>query len=82
MTIYTTSDLSRRSGDIIADALKAPVTLTQRKKPRLVVLRVELFNELCQRASTRKAGKVDTMPAGLADEFRAAIAAYNRDDSE
>ena len=80
MTVYSTSDLSRRSGDIIADALRAPVTLTQRRKPRLVVLRVELFDELCQRASARKAGKVESMPSGLADEFRAAIAAYNRDD--
>ncbi len=34
MTSYSTSDLSRRSGDIIADALRRPVTITQRNKPR------------------------------------------------
>lgn len=33
---YTTSDLSRKSGDIIAEALRHPVTITQRNKPRLI----------------------------------------------
>ena len=36
---YSTSDLSRRSGDIIAEALRHPVTITQRNKPRLVLCR-------------------------------------------
>lgn len=33
---YSTSDLSRKSGEIIAEALRHPVTITQRNKPRLV----------------------------------------------
>ena len=40
-TTYSTSDLSRKSGDIIADALRGPVTITQRNKPRLVILNIE-----------------------------------------
>lgn len=32
---YTTSDLSRKSGDIIAEALRWPVTITQRNKSHL-----------------------------------------------
>jgi prevent-host-death family protein len=43
---YSTSDLSRKSGDIIARALQAPVTITQRGKPRLIVLSVEEYNRL------------------------------------
>jgi prevent-host-death family protein len=43
---YSTSDLSRKSGDIIARALQAPVTITQRGKPRLIVLSVEEYNKL------------------------------------
>ena len=43
MTRYTTSDLSRKSGDIIAEALRKPVTITQRKKDRLVLLSVEEY---------------------------------------
>jgi prevent-host-death family protein len=43
---YSTSDLSRKSGDIIARALQAPVTITQRGKPRLIILSVEEYNRL------------------------------------
>ncbi len=46
---YTTSDLSRRSGDIIARALQAPITITQRGKPRLIMLSVEEYNRLRKR---------------------------------
>ena len=30
MNTYSTSDLSRKAGDIIADAMRRPVTITQR----------------------------------------------------
>ncbi len=43
---YSTSDLSRKSGDIIARALQGPVTITQRGKPRLIMLSVEEYNRL------------------------------------
>jgi prevent-host-death family protein len=43
---YSTSDLSRKSGDIIAHAMQAPVTITQRGKPRLVLLSVDEYNKL------------------------------------
>jgi len=43
---YSTSDLSRKSGDIIARALQGPVTITQRGKPRLILMSVEEFNRL------------------------------------
>lgn len=38
---YSNSDLSRKSGDIIAEALRHPVTITQRNKPRLVLLNIQ-----------------------------------------
>jgi prevent-host-death family protein len=43
---YSTSDLSRKSGDIIARALQGPITITQRGKPRLVILSIEEYNRL------------------------------------
>ena len=43
---YSTSDLSRKSGDIIARALQAPITITQRGKPRLIIMSVEEYNRL------------------------------------
>ena len=51
---YSTSDLSRKSGDIIARALQGPVTITQRGKPRLVLLSVEEYNRLRGKAEDRK----------------------------
>lgn len=79
---YTTRDLSRRSGDIIAAAFKAPVTLTQRNKPRFVLVTVELFDELMQRADPRKVGKTADMPADLTDKFKSAVEVYVRDETE
>jgi prevent-host-death family protein len=43
---YSTSDLSRKSGDIIARALQGPITITQRGKPRLIMMSVEEYNRL------------------------------------
>jgi prevent-host-death family protein len=48
---YSTSDLSRKSGDIIAHAMQAPVTITQRGKPRLVLLSVDEYNRLRKRTN-------------------------------
>lgn len=79
---YTTTDLSRRTGDVIAAAYKGPVTLTQRNKARFVMVTVELFAELVAKAETRRVGKTREMPEGLATEFGRAVEAYLKDDAE
>lgn len=76
MTHYTTSDLSRRSGDIIAEALRRPVTITQRNKPRLVLLSIEDYRRLMAGADTRKAETLAQMPDEEFEEFRQAVDAY------
>ena len=43
MATYSTSDLSRKSGDVIADAMRHPVTITQRNKPRFVLMNRQPF---------------------------------------
>jgi prevent-host-death family protein len=82
MTSYTTSDLSRRSGDIIAEALRHPVTITQRNKPRLVVLSIDDYRLLLERAETRVAGTIETMPDDLLADVRAAVDSYAREPGE
>jgi prevent-host-death family protein len=77
---YSTSDLSRKSGDIIAEALRRPVTITQRNKPRLVLLNIEDYEKLLKRSDTRSVGTIKTMPDGLFAEFETAVEAYGRDD--
>jgi prevent-host-death family protein len=76
---YSTSDLSRKSGDIIAEALRHPVTITQRNKPRLVLLNIEDYRRLKARADTRHSGTIETMPAALLDEVEAAVDSYAED---
>jgi prevent-host-death family protein len=82
MTKYSTSDLSRKSGDIIAEALRRPVTITQRNKPRLVLLSIEDYRNLLTRADTRKAGRLETMPDGLFEDLKGAVADYKRERDE
>lgn len=80
MVTYSTSDLSRKSGDIIADALRRPVTITQRNKPRLVLLSVEDYRKLIEQGDPRKASTLEAMPDALFDEIRDAFAKYERED--
>jgi prevent-host-death family protein len=77
---YTTSDLSRKSGDIIAEALRRPVTITQRNKPRLVILNIEDYEKLLKRSDTRSVGTIETMPDDLLSEFETAVEVYTRED--
>jgi prevent-host-death family protein len=77
---YSTSDLSRKSGDIIAEALRHPVTITQRSKPRLVLLSIEDYQRLRHRADTRVSGTLEAMPDSLLAEVEDAVAAYADDD--
>jgi len=82
MTKYSTSDLSRKSGDIIAEALRRPVTITQRNKPRLVLLSIEDYRKLTAKADTRKAGRLETMPNDLFEGVKEAVRAYEHEVDE
>ncbi len=82
MTSYTTSDLSRRSGDIIAEALRHPVTITQRNKPRLVVLSIDDYRLLVERAETRVAATIEAMPDDLLADVQGAVDSYAREPGE
>jgi prevent-host-death family protein len=77
---YSTSDLSRKSGDIIAEALRHPVTITQRNKPRLVLLNIEDYRRLMKQSDRRSAGTIETMSDELFVEFENAVAAYASED--
>jgi prevent-host-death family protein len=82
MARYTTSDLSRKSGDIIAEALRKPVTITQRNKPRLVLLSIEDYRRLTARADSRKVGTLGGMSEKDFTEFRRAVDAYAADGDD
>jgi prevent-host-death family protein len=79
MSRYSTSDLSRKSGDIIADAMRRPVTITQRNKPRLVLLSIEDYRWLAALADKRNARRLDAMPDELFDDLKKAATPYQQD---
>ena len=76
MRTFSTSDLSRKSGDIIASALQGPVSINQRGKPRLVMLSVEQYETLVRDADARFAGATADMPVDLAHDIEGAIDRY------
>jgi prevent-host-death family protein len=73
---YSTSDLSRKSGDIIAEAMRRPVTLTQRNKPRLVLMAIEDYHRLVQRADARQVHTIETMPDEVFEDFKRGVELY------
>jgi prevent-host-death family protein len=77
---YSTSDLSRKSGDIIAEALRRPVTITQRNKPRLVILNIDDYQRLVRQSDSRAAGTIDTIPDSLFADFEGAVESYAKED--
>ena len=79
---YSTSDLSRKSGDIIAEAMRRPVTLTQRKKPRLVLLSIEEFARLKKLDDPRKVYTIDTMPDDVLADLERGYEIYANNDDE
>ena len=78
MAEYSTSDLSRRSGDIIAAALRERVIINQRNEPRLVLLSIEDYRRLTAGAETRKAGRLETMPDDLFEGLKEAVGDYEQ----
>ena len=74
MTHYSISDLLGKSGDVIAEALRHPVTITRRNKPRLVLLSIEAYRRLTTK-DTRKVGTLATMPEEDFADFRSAVEA-------
>lgn len=54
MRTFSTSDLSRKLGNIIASALQGPLSISQRGKPRLIMLSVEQYEMLTARDVDRR----------------------------
>lgn len=82
MTRYTTSDLARKSRDVIAEALRKPIIITRRNKPRLVLLSIEDYCRLTARGDTRKVQTLATMSDEDFADFRRAVETYAAEGDE
>ena len=79
---YSTSDLSRKSGDVIAEAMRRPVTITQRNKPKLVLMNVEDYERMRARGDTRRVGTLESMDDELFEQVKAAVEAYATEEDD
>ncbi len=50
MKSYALSQLARKSSAVRHDAARAPVAITERNKPRFVLMAIEDFHDLVRRA--------------------------------
>ena len=82
MSGFSTSDLNRRSGELLAAAARRPVMITQRKKPRFVLLSIEDYNVLKTKGDTRTVGTIETMPDELFAEVEAAYERYRNEGDD
>jgi len=58
------------------------VTITQRNKPRLVLLSIEDYRRLTAKADTRRAERLEAMPEGLFEDVKEAVNAYEQERDE
>ena len=79
MATFSSTDWKRRADDIIEAARRAPVTITQQRRPTFVVMTYEAFERLSQAGDTRKAHTLESLPDGLFAKAEAAYAALKSD---
>jgi prevent-host-death family protein len=79
---YSTSDFSRKSGDMISDALKEPVTITQRNKPRLVLMNIKDYEKMREQGDPRRAMRIEDMDEEMLARFEEAIEAFAAEDDD
>ena len=70
---FPTSDLARRTGDVLDAATRAPVIITRHRKPRFVLMSVERYAAMTGSGETQQAHRLDDMPAELKAAMVAAL---------
>jgi prevent-host-death family protein len=66
MREFAAADLSRNTGDLLEAATAAPVAITKHRKPRFVIMSMDRYESLTNRAAQQIAVDVSDMPDDLA----------------
>jgi len=77
---FPSSDLSRKSGEILHHATLSPITLTNHGKPRHVILSVEEFERLKSSGSNQRAFAMKDLPDDLHNELMTGVDAQLEED--
>jgi hypothetical protein len=67
MRAFSTVDLVKQLGDVTHAAAQAPISITQYRKPRFVMMTVERFEEMRKGNDPRRAFGPGELPADEAD---------------
>lgn len=78
MKSFSTTDLSRNIRDVTHAASQAPVTITERKKARYVMMSVEMFHRL----DPRRVYTAENIPPEIADWLVPQLEAFARGEGE
>ena len=76
MREFSTVELTQKIGDVTHLASREPVTITQHRKPRFVLMSIEDYQRLVDRGDPRQAWRIDDVPDELADEIESALSKY------
>lgn len=82
MREFSTVELTQQIGTVTHVASKEPVTITQHRKARFVLMSIEDFERLRARGDTRTAGTLETMPDDLFEEIKTELARYDNEGAE
>ena len=73
MKHYKSTDMTRRSGDMLEDALRAPVSITKYRKPKYVLMSAKHYEELVKGRDGREVFTLETVPDDVRAEMLAGI---------
>lgn len=79
MRKFSTVELTQQIGTVTHIASREPVTITQHRKPRFVLMSIEDYERLRARGDTRTTGTLDSMPDELFEEIKTELARYEQD---
>lgn len=69
MKQFSSTELANRTGDVLAAAAEAPVTIARHGKPRFVVLSTEQYDRLRHRGETRRSFHVSELTDAEAEKL-------------
>ena len=79
MKSFSSTELANRTGDVLAAAAEAPVSIARHGKPRFVVLSQDAFQRLKTAGDARRAAHVSDLTDAEADALISELHAQIRD---
>ncbi|WP_299082983.1 type II toxin-antitoxin system prevent-host-death family antitoxin [uncultured Ruegeria sp.] len=73
MKQFPSTDITRKSGEILETALRGPVAITKYRRAKYVLMSAEHYETLTKGRDGREVFELDTVPDGVREEMLTAI---------